>query len=129
MKDECANHEAIIVERVSKMIDDKVEYSVTKKISGITRWIVGTVVTVVGMFIFVIVSNSYNMGKIDAQYQAIDNHLTEQKEINKELKKITANLKDELDETESNQLVIMANMKRFDPNFVMPFQLRGEIID
>jgi len=129
MNKECAQHENIIVERLTKTIDDKIELSVTMKISKLTKWIIGTIFTVFLAVISVLLSSFYFMGKMDTQMLTINKYMDAQTQTNKELKKLNSNLSQELEDTKSYQMVIMANMKRLDPDFLMPRQLRGDLID
>jgi len=118
MDKDCATHEAIIVDRLTKIIEDKVELSVTMKISALNKWVVGTVLAITAMFLTVILSNSYYIGKQEALNDSIVKYMENQDKIN-------YSIKEQLDETVSSQMVVLANMKRLDPNFMLPSQLRG----
>lgn len=125
MEKNCAEHERVIVERVSQIVEDKVELAVTSRLSSLSKWVTGTIIGILGMFVVVLLSNSYYMGKMDAQYNSVLEYIAEQKIQNDELKKLNVTLSEKLNETISDQMVILANMKKLDPSFVMPFQLRG----
>lgn len=129
MDKDCAAHENIIVDRLSKTIEDKVELSLTTKMSKVTRWIVGSILLVIGMFVAILMSNSRSRGRMEAQSEVFMQYMIEQNLTNKELAKLNVTLKDQLVETQTNQMVVMSNMKRIDPDFIMPFQLRGESVD
>lgn len=114
MNPECAEHEIIIVERVTKIIEDKVEYSLQKKLIPITRWMTGSIVTFFSIFITILLSNVYSMGKIEL-------YIEQQKELN-------ISIVEKLDKTQTNQMYTIWQLKKIDPEFEVPYNPRGEVI-
>lgn len=121
MKAECAEHENIIVERVKGIIDERVELSVSNKMNPIYKWLTGTIVVMLGLFIGLVANNQFTLGKIETQNKTFVSYMEKQDRLNENLSK-------QLTNNASNLLIIALNLQHVDSTFTLPpniWQLRG----
>jgi hypothetical protein len=130
MERDCAEHENIIVNRVTKIIDEKVEYTVTKKLIPMNRFLIGSILGIAGIMIAILVSNAKSMGKIEHHNLTVEKYIEEQKILNTQLaakiEEVKLDASEQLNETAVKQLFVIYGLKNIDPTFEIPNQTRGE---
>jgi len=138
MKAECKEHEAVIVERVEKIVDDKVNIAVTNRLVPINRWITGSIIGSLAFLIVIFIHNSNALVKLDTQYTGLKESIDQQNIIIKESitksettqekqDEINLTFLEKLNDIDKKQYYIGFGVKQINPDFNID-GLRGKTI-